>query len=235
MKTIGIMGGMRWQASATYYRVINLEINKRLGGSHSAKLILDSLDFHPIDTAKSPEQRRQVGELLVESALRLERAGADELVIACNTVHRLAQPIVNAISIPLLHIADPAGQALANDGHKCVGLLGTRATMEGAFYKTRLARNFKLDVRVPDAATQASVDALVQNELAGTSPQSCAEPLDLVVSDLQKQGCTAVLLACTELGLAYGGGDSAVRTRELPLYDTAILHALAAVENSIGL
>lgn len=235
MKTLGVIGGMGWEGSATYYRVMNREVRARLGGWHSSRLILDSLDFHAIATASKPNEFEQVRTALVASAQRLETAGAQAILMACNTVHRFAQAVTDAVSVPFLHIADAAGTALVADGHQRIGLLGTAATMSGSFYAKWLARYYGLDVQLPSSASRAMLQDIIVNELAnGTSPRDCAPRLDAVVDELARSGCTAVLLACTEFGLAYGSLDQPVLQRQLPLYDTAVLHACAAVEFALG-
>ncbi len=235
MKTLGVIGGMGWEGSATYYRVMNREVRARLGGWHSARLILDSLEFHVVATAQERNEFEVVRAMLVESAQRLEAAGAHGIVIACNTVHRFAQSVSDATSVPLLHIADAAGRALVKDGHRRIGLIGTAATMRGSFYGKWLTREYGLDVQVPVAESRAMLQALILNELAtGTAPERCVPRLDAVVEELSRAGCTAVLLACTEFGLAYGSLDEPVLERVLPLYDTAVLHAHAAVEFALS-
>lgn len=234
MKTIGLMGGMGWEASATYYRVINREIRARLGGWHSGRIILDSLDFHAIASAQQKKDFEQVRTQVVDSARRLEAAGAEFLVIACNTVHRFANSVTQAVSIPLLHIADPTGQRLRGDEHRRVGLLGTDATMQGRFYRQRLKERFELDVVVPEQEERRLVNKLIETELAaGSAPQACATQLHQVIAKLAAQGCTAVALACTEFGLAFGSVDKPLIDAAIPLYDTAILHAVAAVDRAL--
>lgn len=235
MKTIGLMGGMGWEGTAAYYRVMNRQVRMALGGFHSAQIVMDSLDFDSIATAQSRGEFAEVQRILVASARRLERAGTDLLVIACNTVHRLAPAVEAATSIPFLHIADAAGRALVADGHGRVGLLGTRATMEAGFYKKRLARSMDLDVVAPPPQMRAGVDEMISSELArGNAPEACAERLDAWVEYFAEQGCSAVLLACTEFGLAYGSTDEPILDRALPLYDTAVIHAQAAVVQALA-
>ncbi len=230
MKTIGIMGGMGWESTAVYYRIINQQVREALGVFHSAKIIIDSLDFHAIATAANKSEYERVQLSLVQSALRLQEAGADVLLIACNTVHRMAPAIVQAISIPFLHIANCAGEALLADGHTRIGLLGTRATMQGQFYRKRLQSQFSLEVITPDPKTINEVDAVIREELvSGIDPQSAVKRLDEAMVALREDGCTAVLLACTELGIAYGASGDRVIHRSIPAYDTAVLHAHAAV------
>lgn len=234
MKTIGLMGGMGWQGSASYYRVMNRAVRARLGGFHSARIILDSFDFHSIATAESKGDFEEVAATMVASALRLQSAGAELLAIACNTVHRLAPAVETAIDIPFLHIADASGDALTRDHHTRVGLLGTRATIESGFYRKRLAASLGLDIVLPDQDQRACVDEMISKELAaGDNPEACGPRLDQMVASFAEAGCTAVLLACTEFGLAYGASDEPVLRRALPLYDTAVLHALAVVETAL--
>lgn len=235
MKTLGVIGGMGWEATAVYYRVINQRVRERLGGVHSARLILDSFDFAPIALARTPDEYDEVRRLLIASAHRLETAGADGILIACNTVHRFAPAVSGAISVPLLHIADAVGRALRTDGHERVGLLGTMATMRGAAYTKRLEGDHGLEVRVPSASTCAKLQSLIVDELAvGAVRAEQASRLDAIVEELSRDGCTAVVLGCTELGLTYGSLDEPVLQRRLPLYDTAVLHAHAAVEFALG-
>jgi aspartate racemase len=235
MKTLGVIGGMGWEASAAYYRVMNRRVRARLGGWHSSRLILDSLDFNTIAAAQRPSEFEHVRDLLVESARRLEVAGAEGILIACNTVHRFAQSVIDATSVPLLHIADAAGEALRADGHVRIGLIGTAATMQGAFYGKWLAHHHGLDVQVPAPQSRELLQALILNELNnGTAPQACAPRIDAIVEELASSGCTAVLLACTEFGLAYGSLDQPVLQRSLPLYDSAVIHAHAAVDFALA-
>lgn len=235
MKTLGVIGGMGWEASAAYYRVMNRQVRARLGGWHSSRLILDSLEFDAIATAQQQSEFELVRGLLVESARRLEAAGAGGILMACNTVHRFAQSVIDATSVPFLHIADAAGKALVADGHQRIGLIGTAATMRGAFYGKWLTRNYGLDVQVPSVDSRATLQDLILNELNnGASPQACAPRLDAVVDELVRARCTAVLLACTEFGLAYGSLDQPVLQRALPLYDTAVIHAHAAVDFALA-
>ncbi len=235
MKTIGLMGGMGWQGSASYYRVMNRAVRATLGGFHSARIILDSFDFHTIASAQSKDDYAEVEATMVSSALRLQAAGAELLAIACNTVHRLAPAVEKAIEIPFLHIADASGAALVRDKHTRVGLLGTRATIESGFYRKRLATRLGLDIVLPDEEQRAEVDEMISKELAaGEKPEECAPRLDKMVALFAESGCSAVLLACTEFGLAYGASDEPVLNRALPLYDTAVVHALATVEMALA-
>ena len=221
---------MGWESSAAYYRIMNRQTRARLGEWHSSRIILDSLEFNAIAQAQHRDDYRYVRAALVESGKRLELAGAEGLVIACNTAHRFAQSVSDAIKIPLLHISDSAGEALLRDGHTKVGLVGTQATMHGTFYRKRLRERFEIDVVVPDKKTRRSLHTMILNELAaGSSPEACAPRLNDIAAGLQAEGATAVLLACTEFGLAYGSKDRPIIKQSIPLYDTAVLHAHAAV------
>lgn len=235
MKTVGIIGGMGWEGSAVYYRVMNRQVRARLGGWHSSRLILDSLDFHAVAAAREHSEFEAVRGLLVESARRLEAAGADALLLACNTVHRFASSVSAATRLPLLHIADAAGKTLVDAGHQRIGLMGTAATMSGGFYDKWLTQHYALDVRVPSRQARERLHALVLNELAsGDAPERCAARIDAVVDELARDGCTAILLACTEFGLAFGSLDQPLIQRALPLFDTAVLHASAAVDFALS-
>jgi aspartate racemase len=235
MRTLGIIGGMGWEGSAVYYRVMNRQVRARLGGWHSSRLILDSLDFHAVATAREPHEFEAVRGSLVESARRLEAAGAEALLLACNTVHRFASSVSAATKIPLLHIADAAGKALVDGGHQRIGLLGTAATMRGGFYDKWLTQHHGIDVQVPSAESRQLLDAIIRDELAsGNTPERCAPRIDNVVEELARDGCTAILLACTEFGLAFGSLDQPIVQRAVPLYDTAVLHASAAVDFALS-
>ncbi len=235
MKTIGLIGGWGWEASAAYYRIMNREVRTCLGGWHSARIVLDSLDLHPLTTARGKDDFEEIRRTLVASAKRLEAAGAELLVIACNTVHRFADSARDAVSIPLLHIADVAGDSLARDSHSKVGLLGTMATMQGSFYRQRLADNFGMDVVVPSRQLREDIATLIDTELTvGETPEAAAVKLNPAIDYLAEKGCSAVLLACTDFGLAYGATDAPIIERALPLYDTGVLHALAAVRFALA-
>jgi aspartate racemase len=214
---------------------MNREVRRRLGGFHSCRVILDSLDFDAFARASSRSEFEALRAELVASAERLEGAGCESILIACNTVHRFAQSVIDATSVPFLHIADALGEALIRDGHRKVGLLGTRATMEGAFYRKRLSAKFGVEVLVPERSSREALNRLILDELQmGSEPEACVPHMDQLIEDLAEQGATAVALACTELGLVYGSLEVPVIHRALPAYDTAIVHALAAVERMIS-
>ncbi|MFO7909731.1 MAG: aspartate/glutamate racemase family protein [Halomonas sp.] len=225
MKTLGLLGGMSWESTQTYYRLLNQQVAQRLGGLHSAKVILDSLDFADVEVLQREEQWEALADLLVKHALRVEAAGADGLIIATNTMHRVAPQVEAALSIPLLHIADATAQALLEDGVQIVGLLGTRFTMEQAFYRERLEAQ-GITVLVPNDAQREEVHRIIYQELCRgvLDKNSRAAYLD-VVEDLHRRGVGGVILGCTEIGLLINQHDTTVA-----LYDTTFLHAKSGVE-----
>ncbi len=225
MKTIGLIGGMGWQSTLQYYHTINSEISSRLGGSHSARIIIDSHDFHSIANASTKAEYLAVQSLLIESAQRLESAGADCVAMACNTVHRLAGKVASAVSIPLLHIADAARDALVRDGHSRVGILGTRATMEGSFYRSRMGS--EIEIVTPDNSGIDSVNQVARDINRGSAAEQFLPTMQGAVDALHDEGCTAVILACTEFALVFGQANQDLAAT---LYDSAHLHALALVE-----
>lgn len=234
MRTIGMIGGMGWEASAAYYRLMNREVRARLGGWRSARVIVDSLDFDPIARARTRSDYLAVRAALLASATRLQVAGAELLVIACNTVHRFADYLQARIEIPLLHIADVSAAVLLRDGRRRVGLLGTRATMHGGFYQQRL-QAVGLTAVTPAAEARATLhDLILQEWTGGQGARADAALLAPYVEELAGVGCDCVLLACTDFGLAFGGSDKAVIAGGVPLYDTTVLHARAAVDWALG-
>jgi aspartate racemase len=230
MKTIGMIGGMSWESSAEYYRIINEEVHKRLGGVHSAKSLMLSVDFAEIEEQQRQGQWAEATQAMVDAALALERGGADFVVICTNTMHKMADEVQHALHIPLLHIADAAAAEIQKRGLKKIGLLGTRFTMEEAFYKDRLSEKFGLQVVIPDAADREIVHRVIYDELVigKIVPQSKAEYLR-IIADLQAQGCQGIILGCTEIGLLVQQADCS-----LPLFDTTLLHALAAVDFALA-
>ena len=225
MKTLGLLGGMSWESTQTYYRLLNQQVAQRLGGLHSAKVILDSLDFADVEVLQRAGQWDALADLLVKHALRVEAAGAEGLIIGTNTMHRVAPQVEAALSIPLLHIADATAQALLEDGVQIVGLLGTRFTMEQAFYRERLEAQ-GITVLVPNDAQREEVHRIIYQELCRgvLDKNSRAAYLD-VVEDLHRRGVGGVILGCTEIGLLINQHDTTVA-----LYDTTFLHAKSGVE-----
>lgn len=224
MKTIGLLGGMSWESTVPYYRTINRVVGERLGGLHSAEIVLYSVDFHEIEQLQHADRWEQAGERLATAARAVESAGADFLVLCTNTMHRVAPRIEAALSIPFLHIADATGEAVAAAGLSRVGLLGTRFTMEQEFYRGRLERAHGLEVVVPPERDRASIHRIIYEELCrGRILEDSREGYRRVVSDLVARGCEGVVLGCTEVGLLLRPSDAPV-----PLFDTAEIHASKA-------
>ncbi len=229
MKTIGLLGGMSWESTVSYYQVLNRVIGSRLGGLHSARVILLSVDFQEIELLQHQGRWDELGEILARDARALEGAGADFLVIATNTMHLVAPAIEEAISIPLLHIADATAMRIKESGIGKVGLLGTSFTMEEPFYRGRLEERHGLDVLVPSREDREVIHRVIYEELVlgKILPESRAE-YQRIVKALQGEGAEGVILGCTEIGLLLGPGDT-----DLPLFDTALIHAEAAAEFSV--
>lgn len=229
MKRLGIIGGLGWESTAFYYEVLNREVRRRLGGQHSAHVLIESFDFHGFATAKSSSDYEQMKLSLLASAQRLEYAGAEAVMMACNTVHRFFAPVQDGIEVPLLHIAEPVMGALHADGHQKVALLGTRATMQGVFYQD-LAEQAGIELIVPPLSLRHDLHALISGPLNGPGDKSeCAPTLERIFEAMKEEGASAVILGCTELRLAFPGRDGAILPASLPAYDSAFLHALAGV------
>lgn len=225
MKTIGLLGGMSWESTLDYYRAINEGVKAALGGLHSAQIAMYSVDFAPIEACQHAGDWAQTATLLSAAAHQVERAGADFLVICTNTMHKVAPQIAQAITIPILHIADATAEALVADGVKTVGLLGTAFTMEQDFYKGRLQAHYGLEVLVPNAADRQLVHGVIYNELClGTIEDTSKEAYLRIIDTLAGQGAEAVILGCTEIGMLVKQRDTHV-----PLYDTTAIHAAKAV------
>ncbi len=226
MKTIGLLGGMSWESTVTYYREINQGVKHRLGGLHSAQILLHSVDFDPIEKLQHRGDWEKTAKILADAAGRIEAGGADFLLICTNTMHKVADAVQGAVTIPLLHIADATAEVLVQNGIQRVGLLGTAFTMEQDFYKGRLINKYGLDVVVPDESDRRRVHAVIYDELClGTcTPASKAAYLQ-IVDKLGRMGAQAVILGCTEIGLLIGPADT-----EMPLVDTTTIHAAKAVE-----
>jgi len=224
MDTIGVIGGMSWESTAVYYRLLNEEVRDRLGGLHSARIVLESVDFADVEALQLAGDWDAAGALLAGVARRLEAAGVDLLLIATNTMHVVAGAVADATAVPLLHIADPTRAALERDGHARVGLLGSRYTMEQRFYIDRLG----LDVVVPDAAGRDLVHEVIFAELCrGIVTPAARDAYLAVIADLAARGATAVILGCTEIDLLIDPDDPAL---PIPAYDTTALHARAAID-----
>lgn len=230
MRTIGLLGGMSWESTALYYRDINREVAARLGGLHSAKILLASVDFADIAALQSAGDWDGAGAVLGEHARALVAGGADLVVICTNTMHRVADAVEAAAGVPLLHIADPTGAALVAAGHRRIGLLGTRFTMEQDFYRDRLAERFGLDVVVPEADDRDLVHRVIFDELVhGIVTEPSRAAYRDVIARLAGAGAEAIILGCTEIVMLVGPDDSPV-----PVFDTTALHARAAVDAALA-
>ncbi|MCX5516996.1 aspartate/glutamate racemase family protein [Kaistia defluvii] len=229
-KVIGLIGGLSWESSAEYYRILNEAVRDRLGGLHSARILMWSFDFAEIEALQHVGRWDEATRLMIDAARRLERGGADFVLIASNTMHRMAADVQAAIDIPLLHIADPTAERIRAAGLTRVGLLGTAFTMEQDFYKGRLASEHGLEVLVPDEADRAAVHRIIYEELVqGRVKPSSREAYRAVMARLAERGAEAIILGCTEIMLLVGAEDSPV-----PLYDTTTIHAEAAVERALA-
>lgn len=225
MKTIGLLGGMSWESTAEYYRLINTKIKEHLGGLHSAKLVLYSIDFAEIEILQQQGNWQKAGQLLTDAAQTIEKAGAEFLLICTNTMHIVADTIAQNIHIPIIHIADATGDALVNQGIKQVGLLGTAFTMEKDFYKNRLINQYGLQVITPDSTDREKVHNIIYDELcAGIINQSSKETYLSTIDKLVENGAQAIILGCTEIGMLIKQSDTSI-----PLFDTTLIHAEKAV------
>ena len=226
MKTIGLIGGMSFESSVEYYRIINEEVRRRLGGFHSAKTVMVSVDFAEIEALQASGRWDEAGRILACRAQELERAGAGCVVLATNTMHKVAPAIESAVALPFLHIADAAARRILAAGMNTVGLLGTRFTMEEDFYKGRLEEKYGLSVITPPADERAEINRVIYEELVMGQIKPPAKIFyQGVLRDLAERGAQGVILGCTEIGLLVKPSDS-----PLPLFDTARIHAEAAVE-----
>ena len=226
MKTIGRIGGMSWESTVTYYRVINEAVRERLGGLHSARLVLYSVDFQEIEQLQRSGDWDRAGAILSGAARSLEAAGADLLLLCTNTMHKVAPAIEAAVRIPLVHIADPTAEAVKCAGFSTVGLLGTRFTMEESFYRNRLSERHGLAVVVPGDGERGIVHRVIYDELClGIVRSDSRLEYRRIIAGLVEQGAEAIILGCTEISLLVGQDDSAV-----PLFDTTRIHAQSAVE-----
>ncbi len=231
MKTIGVIGGMSWESSALYYQLVNRDVQKRLGGLHSAPLLMYSFDFDEVETLQSSGREAASTAMIADIGARLAKAGADFIVIACNTAHRAAAAVEKASGIPLLHIADPVGEAIRKDGLSRVALIGSMHTMrDPAILKARLAKRYDLDVIVPDGADAEEVDRVILEELVlGKFLDSSRARYRQIMARLVERGAEGIILGCTEIPLLVKPEDATV-----PLYDTARLHACAAVDMALA-
>ncbi len=230
MKTIGLIGGMSWESTVLYYREINEIIKERLGGFHSAKIILYSVNFHEIERQQQSGDWEAAGSILAEAARTLEAAGAAFLVLCTNTMHNVASRIENAVAIPLLHIVDSAASEIKRAGYSTVGLLGTRFTMEQEFYRGRLSERHALRVIVPDPGDREIVHRIIYDELCrGVIKPESRNEYKRILRTLASKGAEATILGCTEIALLINQKDS-----ETPLFDTTAVHARAAAEEALS-
>jgi len=228
VKTIGLIGGMSWESTAHYYRVLNIETAARLGGLHSAPLLIHSVDFAPIEALQGAGNWDEAGRQLAAIARGLAGAGAEVIGLATNTMHIVADTITDGLGVPFIHIADPTSDALKADGFQRVGLLGTRFTMEMGFYRERLEQA-GLEVLVPDV-DRTNLNAIIYEELCrGIVREPSRQTYIAAIDRLKQRGAEAVILGCTEIAMLV---DDA--TSPLPVYDTTELHAKALVEAALG-
>jgi aspartate racemase len=226
MKTAGLLGGMSWESTVPYYQVLNREVGRRLGGLHSARVILLSVDFEEIEALQHQGRWEELGRMLAREARTLEGAGADFLVLCTNTMHLVAPAIEGAVRIPLLHIADATARRIREEGLSRVGLLGTRFTMEEPFYRGRLQSLYGLDVTIPPPGDRGIIHRVIYEELVlgRILPESRGE-FQRIVRDMEREGAQGVILGCTEIGLLLRPEDTGT-----PLFDTALIHAEAAAD-----
>lgn len=230
MKTIGMLGGMSWESTASYYKLINEGVRERLGGLHSAKICMYSVDFEEIEKLQHRGNWGAAGKILSDAAGRIQAGGADFLIICTNTMHKVASQIEEAVSIPILHIADATAEELIARGVQCVGLLGTSFTMQQEFYKGRIAEKYGIEVLVPSDEQQQVVHDIIYSELCrGTVLDTSREYYLQIIRVLSRQGVEAIVLGCTEIGLLVQQQHTSI-----PLYDTTSIHANRAVEMALS-
>jgi aspartate racemase len=224
MKTIGLIGGMSWESTVPYYRQINQTIKQQLGGLHSAKLVLYSVDFHEVERLQHAGDWDAAGVMMADAARALQAAGADFIVLCTNTMHKVAPAIEGAVSIPLFHIADPTAADIKRAGMRKIGLLGTRFTMEQPFYKDRLRELHGLEVVVPAPAERDIVHRIIYEELClGKVLDASRDEYRRIIAGLVQQGAEGIILGCTEISLLVAQQDASV-----PLFDTTSIHATGA-------
>ena len=228
LKTIGLIGGMSWESTVTYYKIINETVKEKLGGLHSAKCILYSVDFQEIEECQANGNWEKSGEILGEAAYNLEKAGADFIVICTNTMHKVVNQIKEKISIPILHIAEMTAEKILEKGLKNIALLGTKYTMEQDFYKSKLIEK-GINVIIPDKNDIEIINEVIYDELClGTINSDSKKKFLEIVDKLRSKGAEGIILGCTEIGLLIKNADT-----DVPLFDTAIIHAEQAAIYSI--
>lgn len=230
MKTIGLLGGMSWESTELYYRRINQLVKQRLGGLHSAKVVLYSVDFQEVETLQQQGDWDRAGEILAEGAKRVAAGGADFLLICTNTMHRVAPAVENAVRIPLLHLADATGEKVRAAGLRTIGLLGTNFTMVQDFYRGRLENRYGLKVLVPPPDDRAIVHAVIYNELClGSVREESRNEYLRIMAGLQARGAEGVIEGCTEIGILVQQAHT-----DIPLFDTTAIHCEAAVDTALA-
>ena len=229
MKTIGLIGGMSWESSIEYYRIINETVKQKLGGLHSAKSIMYSVDFAEIEKLQHQGNWKEATQMMIKAAKKVENGGADFIVICTNTMHKMAEDVEQNISVPLLHIADATAKNIKSKGLNKIGLLGTSFTMEEDFYKGRLISEHNLEVVIPREDEREIIHKVIYNELClGKIKQSSKSQFKKIINRMVEKGAKGIILGCTEIGLLVKQEDT-----DIPLFDTAKIHAIASIEFSL--
>ncbi len=230
MKTIGLVGGMSWESTAEYYRIINERVKEKAGGFHSGKIVMYSVDFDEVESRQHSGRWPELAAMMIDAAQRVERAGADFVLICANTMHKMADEVQAAIRIPLLHIADVTAEAVKSRSFRTVGLLGTRYTMEQDFYKERLRIKHGLEVLIPGEEERDIIHAILYNELClGEIKEKSKGTFQEIIARLEARGAPGIILGCTEIPLIVSQQDY-----RIPLFDTTTLHAEAAVDYALS-
>ena len=231
MKTIGMIGGMSWESTAEYYRIVNQKVKERLGGLHSAKCVMLSVDFHEIETLQHQNKWDEAGRLMADAAENVEKGGADFFIICTNTMHKVADLVQQHVRIPLLHIADPTAKKIKAEGIQKIALLGTRFTMMEDFYKGKLVRDHGLAVIIPSAAEMDIIHKVIYDELClGIVNDASRDQYAEIIDHLVKKGAEGVILGCTEIGLLIKNVEC-----QIPVFDTTVIHAEAAVDYALAI
>lgn len=229
MKILGLIGGMSWESTIPYYRMINQQVKEQLGGLHSAKIILYSVDFHDIEQLQAKGDWQTAAQLLSDAAVSLKRAGAEVIVVCTNTMHKVADEIEAASGLPLLHIADATAARIKQQGISKIGLLGTRYTMEQDFYRGRLTEKHNIEVITPDSADREIINRIIYEELClGIINETSRQEYRRIMGKLEQQGVQGIIFGCTEITLLVNAQDANV-----PVFDTTAIHAKAAAEYAL--
>ncbi|MFA3761801.1 aspartate/glutamate racemase family protein [Yersinia sp. 2544 StPb PI] len=229
MKILGLIGGMSWESTIPYYRMINQQVKEQLGGLHSAKIILYSVDFHEIEQLQAKGDWETAAQLLSDAAVSLKNAGADVIVVCTNTMHKVADDIEAASGLPLLHIADATAAQIKQQGINKIGLLGTRYTMEQDFYRGRLTQKHGIEVITPDSIDREIVNRIIYEELClGVISETSRQEYRRIMGKLEQQGVQGIIFGCTEITLLVNAQDASV-----PVFDTTAIHACAAAEYAL--